>query len=67
MGLKWMNIILRQAGRQASGLYLSLSQSNKGYTWSSLTMEQPPFSSGLKVSSEHFLSRNKPTRIFKLH
>ena len=67
MGLKWMNIILRQAGNILRGLYLSLSQSNKGYTWSSLTMEQPPFSSGLKVSSEHFLSRNNPTRIFKLH
>jgi len=54
-------------GNILRGLYLSLRQNNKGYTWSSLTMEQPPFSSGLKVSSEHFLSRNKPTRIFILH
>lgn len=57
-----------QAGRQHfKWIMPELSQRNKGYTWSSLTMEQPPFSSGLKVSSEHFLSRNKPTRIFKLH
>ena len=35
----------------------------KGYTWSSLTTDTPPFSSGRKVSFEHFLKRSKPIRI----
>lgn len=33
------------------------------YTCSSRTMETPPFSSGLKDSSEHFRSRRRPTRM----
>lgn len=34
-----------------------------GYTCSSLTMEQPPFSSDLKVCSEHLRNLSNPTRI----
>ena len=36
---------------------------SKGYTWSSLTTDTPPFSSERKASFEHFLSRSKPIRM----